>query len=70
MCNRKKPREYNKKGDSLMEIPTYIKHWEEATPDGWQIRILAETGLTVINCKWKKYRRPGKLSWEKAKKRS
>ena len=33
------------KGDSLTEYPTYIKHWEEAKPWGWEIKILTENGL-------------------------
>ena len=53
------------KGDSYEEIPTYIKHWEEAKTDGWEIRILSETGLKTIRCKWKNYRRSGLLREEK-----
>ena len=41
---------------------TYIKHWEEAKPWGWEIRILTEDGLQIFNCKWKTYRRPHELS--------
>ena len=58
--SRKKPIE--NRGDSYEEIPTYIKHWEEATPDGWEIRILSETGLKTIRCKWKNYKRPRDLT--------
>ena len=50
------------KGDSLTEFPTYIKHWEEATPTGWKIKILTEKGLHIFNCKWKDYKRPRELS--------
>ena len=50
------------KGDSLTEYPTYIKHWEEAKPWGWELRILTESGLHIINCKWKDYKRPGEIS--------
>jgi len=42
---------------SVCERPTYIKHWESALPDGNQIRILSESGLEIINCRWRKYRR-------------
>jgi hypothetical protein len=49
------------KGDSFSEYPTYIKHWEEARPWGWEIRILTENGLHTIHCKWKKYKRPHDL---------
>tara|TARA_R100001086_G_scaffold62803_1_gene29139 strand:+ start:721 stop:927 length:207 start_codon:yes stop_codon:yes gene_type:complete len=52
----------NERGDSYEEIPTYIKHWEEAIPNGWEIRILSETGLKTIKCIWKKYKRPHELS--------
>ena len=50
------------KGDSLTEYPTYIKHWEEAKPWGWEIRILTENGLHTFHCKWKDYKRPHELS--------
>ena len=53
------------KGDSLTEFPTYIKHWEEAKPGGWEIRILTENGLHTFHCKWKTYRRTGLLTEEK-----
>ena len=53
------------KGDSRTEFPTYIKHWEEARPWGWEIRILTEKGLKIFHCKWKKYRRSGLLQSEK-----
>ena len=52
----------NNKGDSYHDLPTYIKHWEEAKPDGWEIKILSETGLKTIRCRWKKYKRPHALS--------
>ena len=52
----------NKKGDSYHDLPTYIKHWEEAKPDGWEIRILSETGTMTIRCRWKDYKRPRELS--------
>ena len=50
------------KGDSLTEFPTYIKHWEEARPWGWEIRILTESGLHTFHLKWKDYKRPRELS--------
>ena len=50
------------KGDSLTEFPTYIKHWEEARPWGWEIRILTESGLHTFHLKWKDYKRPHDLS--------
>ena len=46
----------------ITTYPDYIKHWEEAKPWGWEIRILTEKGLHVFNCKWKKYKRPRELS--------
>ena len=42
--------------------PDYIKHWEEAKPWGWEIRILTENGLHIFNCKWKDYKRPRELT--------
>ena len=48
--------------DSFSEYPTYIRHWEEAKDWGWEIRILTETGLHTIHCKWKDYKRPRELS--------
>ena len=54
-----------KKGDSFSEYPTFIKHWEEAKPWGWEIRILTEGGLHTLHLKWKKYRRPRKLGGQK-----
>jgi len=50
---------------SVSERPTYIKHWETSLPDGNQIRILSETGLEIINCRWKKYKRNNRLKEEK-----
>lgn len=40
------------KGDSFSVIPTYIKHWTESKPWGTEIRILSESGLQTIQCKW------------------
>ena len=54
-----------KKGDSFSEYPTFIKHWEEAKPWGWELRILTEGGLHTLHLKWKKYRRPRKLGGQK-----
>ena len=53
------------RGDSLHEFPTYIKHWEEAKPWGWELRILTEDGLHTLHLKWKNYKRPGRLKEEK-----
>ena len=50
--------------DSYSEYPTYIKHWEQATPTGWRIKILTETGLHTIDCKWRTYRRSHRLKEE------
>ena len=47
---------------SLTVFPQYIKHWEEARPWGWEIRILTENGLHTFHCKWKDYKRPRELS--------
>ena len=32
--------ELSDRGDSYTEYPTYIRHWEEATDNGWKIKIL------------------------------
>jgi len=53
------------RGDSFSEYPTYIKHWEEARPWGWEIRILTQSGLHTIHCKWKNYRRAHDLRDER-----
>ena len=50
------------RGDTYCEYPTYIKHWEEATDQGWKIKILTENGLHIFNCKWKDYKRPRELT--------
>ena len=50
------------KGDSYEDIPTYIKHWEEAKPWGWEIRIATEGGTHTIHLKWKDYKRPRDLT--------
>ena len=52
------------RGDSLHEFPTYIKHWEEAKPWGWELRILTEDGLHILHLKWKDYKRPHSLKEE------
>ena len=59
------------KGDSFLEIPTYIKHWTESKPWGTEIRILSETGLQVIHCKWYDRKRDehGRVSDKDLKKR-
>ena len=41
--------------------PDYIKHWEEAKPWGWEIRIATKSGLHIIHCKWKDYKRPREI---------
>ncbi len=61
----KKVKTYTKKGDSFSEYPTFIRHWEDAKPWGWEIRILTEGGLHTIHLKWKDYKRPRKLRNEK-----
>jgi len=53
------------RGDSFHELPTYIKHWEEAKPWGWELRILTEDGLHTLHLKWKDYKRSGLLKEEK-----
>ena len=53
------------RGDSFHELPTYIKHWEEARPWGWELRILTEDGLHTFHLKWKNYKRSGLLKEEK-----
>jgi hypothetical protein len=44
--------------DSFTTYPNYIKHWEEATPKGWKIKILTESGLHIFDCQWRVYKRP------------
>ena len=46
----------------LTVYTTYLKHWEEAKPWGWEIRILTEEGLHIFHCKWKDYKRPHELT--------
>ena len=53
------------RGDSLTEYPTYIRHWEEAKPWGWELRILTEDGLHTFHLKWKDYKRPRELTKRK-----
>mgnify|MGYP003629061036 CR=1 FL=1 len=55
------------RGDSYHEFPTYIKHWEEAKPWGWEFRILTEEGLHIFHLKWKNYKRPSLMTEEKGK---
>ena len=40
--------ELSERGDSYTEYPTYIRHWEEATDNGWKIKILTENGLHIL----------------------
>ena len=61
----KKVKTYMRKGDSFSEYPTYIKHWEEAKPWGWEIRIATEGGTHTIHLKWKDYKRPHELTKRK-----
>jgi len=49
---------------SVSDRPAYIRHWETSLPDGNQIRILSETGLEIINCRWKNYKRNNRLKSE------
>ena len=63
--NKKRAGGLQDDGDSYCEYPTYIKHWEDAKPWGWEIRILTEGGLHTIHLKWKDYKRPHKLRNEK-----
>ena len=41
--------------------PNNIKHWEEAKPWGWELRILTESGLHTFHLKWKDYKRPREI---------
>ena len=54
--------ELSNRGDTFSEFPTYIRHWEEAKPWGWELRILTEDGLHTFHLKWKDYKRPRDLS--------
>ena len=58
--------ELSDRGDSYTEYPTYIRHWEEATDNGWKIKILTENGLHIFNSKWKTYKRPRNLTQHKS----
>ena len=50
--------------DSLI-IENYHKHWEEAKPWGWELRIAHGDSVLKIDLKWKTYRRSGLLKEEK-----
>ena len=59
---RKENKEMSSVKNTRTTYPDYIKHWEEATPTGWEIRILTEKGLHTFHCKWKNYKRPRELT--------
>ena len=60
--SRKENKDMSLEKNTKTTYPDYIRHWEVATPTGWEIRILTEKGLHVFNCKWKDYKRPRELS--------
>ena len=60
--SRKETKNMSLEKNTTKTYSDYIKHWEEATPTGWKIKILTEKGLHVFNCKWKDYKRPRELS--------
>tara|TARA_R100000656_G_scaffold121754_1_gene96902 strand:- start:818 stop:1039 length:222 start_codon:yes stop_codon:yes gene_type:complete len=59
---RKENKDMSSEKNTTKVYSTYIKHWEEAMPWGWEIRILTEEGLHTIHCKWKNYKRPRELT--------
>ena len=59
---RKENKDMSLEKNTTKTYPDYIKHWEEATPTGWKIKILPEKGRHIFNCKWKDYKRPRELS--------
>ena len=63
--SRKENKDMSLEKNTKTIYPDYIRHWEEAKPWGWEIRILTEKGLHIFNCKWKDYQRPGLLKKEK-----
>ena len=63
--SRKENKDMSLEKNTKTTYPDYIKHWEEAKPWGWEIRILTEKGLKIFQCKWKDYKRPGLLKEEK-----
>ena len=60
--SRKENKDMSLEKNTKTTYPDYIKHWEEAKPWGWEIRILTEKGLNIFQCKWKKYKRPRELT--------
>ena len=42
----------NKKGDAIIDIPTFRKFWIYDKPYGHDIVIYADTGKTTIQCRW------------------
>ena len=59
--SRKENKDMSLEKNTTKTYPDYIKHWEEATPTGWRIKILTEKGLHIFNCKWKDYKRPREI---------
>ena len=42
----------NKKGDAIIDIPTFRMFWIYDKPYGHDIVIYADTGKTTIQCSW------------------
>ena len=63
--SRKENKDMSLEKNTTKTYPDYIRHWEVAKPWGWEIRIATKSGLHVIHCKWKDYKRPGLLKEEK-----
>ena len=59
--SRKENKDMSLEKNTKTIYPDYIRHWEVATPTGWEIRILTEKGLHVFDCKWKDYKRPREI---------
>ena len=49
---QKQRRSVNKKGDAIIDIPTFRKFWIYDKPYGHDIVIYADTGKTTIQCRW------------------
>ena len=60
--SRKENKDMSLEKNTKTTYPDYIRHWEVATPTGWEIRILTERGLHKLRLKWKDYKRPRELT--------
>jgi hypothetical protein len=60
--SRKENKDMSSEKNTTKVFSNYIKHWVEAMPWGWEIRILTEKRLHTFHCKWKDYKRPRELT--------